>query len=83
MTYVNFQRYCSKGVQPGYALVLGRLSRLRQFALDFKQQTHRAWTYFTAHLSLAMAIFNRLVQWHGLQPDENGFVALSIAQFGL
>ena len=56
--------------------MLTRISR-------FKQQTHRAWAYFTAQLSLAMAAFNRLVQWHGFQPDENGFVPLSIAEFGL
>ena len=49
----------------------------------FKQQTHRAWAYFTAHLSFAMAAFNLLVQWHGRQPDENGCVPLSIAEFGL
>ena len=30
-----------------------------------------------------MALFNILVQWHGFQPDENGFVPLSIAEFSL
>ena len=35
----------------------------------FKQQTHRAWAYFRSHLSAAMALFNLLVGWHGLQPD--------------
>jgi hypothetical protein len=30
-----------------------------------------------------MALFNLLAQWHGLQPDENGFVHLSIAEFSL
>ena len=35
----------------------------------FKQQTHRAWAYFRAHLSFAMATFNLLAQWHGVQPD--------------
>ena len=35
----------------------------------FKRQTHRAWAYFRAHLSFAMATFNLLAQWHGLQPD--------------
>ena len=37
----------------------------------FKRQTHRAWPYFKAHLSLAMAAFNLLAGWNGLQPDEN------------
>ena len=49
----------------------------------FKRQTHRAWAYFNAHLSLAMAAFNLLVGWHGVQPDEKGFVKLSIAEFSL
>jgi hypothetical protein len=29
------------------------------------------------------AAFNILAQWYGLQPDENGFVPLSIAEFSL
>ena len=49
----------------------------------FKHQTHRAWAYFNAHLSFAVATFNLLVQWHGLEPDKNGFVKLSIAEFSL
>lgn len=49
----------------------------------FKQQTHRAWAYFKAHLSLAVAAFNLLVGWHGLQPDNNGFIKLSMAEFTL
>ena len=48
-----------------------------------KRQTHRAWAYFTAYVSLAVAAFNLLVSWHGWQPDENGFVPLSIAEFSL
>ena len=59
--------------------VFSMITRTRRF----KQQTHRAWAYFTAHLRFAMAAFNLLVQWHGRQPDENGFVPLSIAEFGL
>ena len=35
----------------------------------FKRQTHRAWAYFRAHLSAAMATFNLLAQWHRVQPD--------------
>jgi hypothetical protein len=30
-----------------------------------------------------MALFNVLVQWHGFTSDEEGFVRLSIAEFGL
>ena len=49
----------------------------------FKQMTHRVWSYFEAHLSYAMALFNILVQWHGFEPDAEGFIALSIAEFSL
>jgi len=49
----------------------------------FKKVGHRAWRYFQARLAFTMAAFNILVQWHGLQPDEDGFVHLSIAEFGL
>ena len=34
-------------------------------------------------LAFTMAVFNVLVQWHGLQPYASGFVPLSIAEFSL
>ncbi len=34
-------------------------------------------------MGFTIAYFNILVQWHGLHPDENGFVQLSIAEFSL
>jgi len=49
----------------------------------FKKVSHRVWTYFESRLAYTMALFNILVQWHGLQPDEDGFVRLSIAEFSL
>jgi hypothetical protein len=30
-----------------------------------------------------MALFNILVQWHGFEHDDSGFVPLSIAEFSL
>jgi len=36
-----------------------------------------------ARLAFTIALFNILVQWHGLQPDETGFVHLSSAEFSL
>ena len=50
---------------------------------DFKKVMHRVWSYFTMRLGFTMALFNILVQWHGLESDENGFVPLSIAEFSL
>ena len=49
----------------------------------FKKVGHRVWEYFKARLAFTMAAFNLLVQWHGFQPDEDGFVRLSIAEFSL
>jgi hypothetical protein len=49
----------------------------------FKKVGHRVWDYFRARLAFTMAMFNLLVQWDGLQPDEHGFVHLSIAEFSL
>jgi hypothetical protein len=34
-------------------------------------------------LAYTMAAFNMLVQWHGLAPDDEGIVHLSIAEFSL
>jgi len=49
----------------------------------FKKVGHRVWDYFKARLAFTMAAFNILVAWNGLQPDENGYVRLSIAEFSL
>ena len=49
----------------------------------FKKVGHRVWKYFQARLAFTMAAFNVLAQWHGLNPDANGFVSLSIAEFSL
>lgn len=49
----------------------------------FKKVFHRTWDQFEARLAYTMALFNILTQWDGLQPDETGFVPLSIAQFSL
>ena len=48
-----------------------------------KRLRHRVWEYFKARLTFTMAAFNLLVQWHGLHPDENGVIRLSIAEFSL
>ena len=49
----------------------------------FKKVMHRVWAYFQTRLAFTMALFNILVQWHGLTPGEDGFVALTIADFSL
>ena len=49
----------------------------------FKKVMHRVWRYFEMRLGWTMAAFNILTQWHGLEPDEDGIVHLSIAEFSL
>jgi hypothetical protein len=49
----------------------------------FKKVSHRGWTSFQARLAFTMALFKLVVQWHGRQPDENGYIQLSIAEFSL
>ena len=51
------------------------------YVCHFKKAMHRVWSYFKMRLGFTMAVFNILVQWHGLEPDENGFVLLPIAEF--
>ena len=49
----------------------------------FKKVMHRAWDYFKTRVGLTMALFNSLVQWHGLHAQHDGFVPLSMAEFSL
>ena len=49
----------------------------------FKEQRHRVWAGFEAHMAYAVAGFNILAQRHGLEPDAQVRVHLSIAQFTL
>ena len=49
----------------------------------FKERRHPAWAGFEVHMAYAVAGFNILAQWHGMEPDTQGRVQLSIAQFTL
>ena len=49
----------------------------------FKKVMHRKWDYFKMRLAFTIAAFNVLAQWDGLNPDECGFIPLSIAEFNL
>lgn len=77
----NLKR-CQRGEWNARMLVETMLSMLTTVC-HFKKVAHRVWSYFESRLAYTMALFNVLVQWHGLQPDENGFVHLSIAEFSL
>ncbi len=45
-----------------------------------KKVGHRVWSGLKARLAFTLAAFNLCSQWNGLQPDENGFVALSLLE---
>ena len=47
----------------------------------FKERRHRGWAGFEAHMAYAVSGFNILTQWSGLEPDAQGRVQLSVAQF--
>jgi hypothetical protein len=75
-------RVCERGewdVRMVVETVLSMLTRVCRL----QQVSHRAWSYFEARLAYTMALSNVLVSWHGLEPDEVGFVPLSIAEFSL
>lgn len=46
-----------------------------------KHMTVRTWPAFAMQLGLMAALFNLLVQWHGMTPRQDGFVPISIAEF--
>jgi hypothetical protein len=48
-----------------------------------KKIAHQQADYFRARMAFILSAFNLLVQWHGLNPDEDGMVHLSIAEFSL
>ena len=73
---------CKRGTWNTRMLIETVLSMLT-VVCHFKKVSHRVWSYFETRLGFTMALFNVLVQWHGLQPDEHGFVHLSIAEFSL
>lgn len=75
-------KICQRGEWNVRMLVETVLSMLTTVC-HFKKIAHRVWEYFEAHLGFAMAAFNILVQWDGLQADEDGFIPLSIAEFSL
>jgi hypothetical protein len=75
-------KVCSRGEWNVRMLIETVLSMLTTVC-HFKKVAHRVWDYFRARLAFTMAAFNILVQWDGLNPDEDGFVHLSIAEFSL
>ena len=49
-----------------------------------KKMRHQSTACFQAHLAFMIAAFNTLIGWfRTFEPEENGFVPISIAEFGL
>ena len=75
-------RLCKRGEWNVRMVVETVLSMLTHMC-DFKRARHKVWDYFETKVGFTMALFNILVQWHGFQPDNTGFVPLSSAEFSL
>jgi len=75
-------RICQRG-EWNVRMVVETVLSMLTYVCQFKHMAHKAWTYFETHVGFTLALFNILAQWHGFQPDENGFVPLSIAEFSL
>ncbi len=75
-------KVCVRGEWNDRMLIETVLSMLTLVS-HFKKVMHRVADYFEARLAFTVAIFNFLVQWQGWQPDADGFVSLSIADFSL
>lgn len=75
-------RICQRG-EWNVRMVVETVLSMLTYICDFKHARHKVWEYFKTKLGFTMALFNILVQWKGFQPDEDGFVSLSIAEFSL
>ena len=75
-------RICHRGEWNTRMIVETVLSMLT-LVCHFKKVMHRVWTYFQSRLAYTMAMFNLLVQWDGIQVDEDGCVHFSLAPFSL
>jgi hypothetical protein len=75
-------KLCRRGTWNGRTVIETVFSMLTVIS-HLKKVMHWVAAYFQARLACTVAAFNLLVQWHGLTPDENVLVPLSIAEFSL
>jgi hypothetical protein len=80
--YPTNLRLCQRG-EWNVRIVIETVLSMLTYICHFKHMAHKVWSYFETHVGFTLALFNILVQWHGIQPDDRGFVPLSIAQFSL
>ena len=75
-------KLCHRG-EWNQRMVIETVYSMLTLVCHFKKVMHRVADYFQARLAFTVALFNVLVQWNGWIADEEGFVALSIAEFSL
>ena len=75
-------KVCKRGTWNGRMLIETVLSMLTTVC-HLKKSAHQQADYFRARVAFILSAFNLLVQWHGLKPDEQGMVHLSLAEFSL
>jgi hypothetical protein len=75
-------KLCARGTWNTRMLVETVLAMLTGVC-QLKKVAHRTWAAFQARLAFTLATFNLLVHWDGLQPDAQGFIHLSLAEFSL
>lgn len=75
-------KICRRGEWNDRKLVETVLSMLTTVC-HLKKVTHRNWDYFKSRLGYTMTLFNLLVKWNGLVPDDESMIHLHIANFSL
>src|SRR5262249_3768426 len=75
-------KICKRGDWNTRMLIETVLSMLTTVC-HFKTLSHRVLAFVCSRFAFIIVLFNLLVAWHDLKPDEHGFVHLSIADFSL
>jgi hypothetical protein len=75
-------RLCQRGEWNDRMMIETTLSMLT-LVCHFKKVMHRKWPYFKSRVGYTLALFNVLVQWYGIHPDESGMFHLTIAEFSM
>jgi hypothetical protein len=75
-------KLCNRGLWHTRMLVETVLSMIHGVC-HLKKVAHRTWAALQTRLAFTLATFNLLVQWHGLKPDAQGMMRLSLAEFSL
>jgi len=75
-------KICPRG-EWNVRMIIETVLSMLTLVCHFKRVMHRVWRYFEMRLGWTMAAFNILAQWDGLEPDKDGILHLSIAEFSL